>query len=129
MTHDGQEREDQNRPHDRAPKHFGDRELAKLPGFLEGFSALAPGREIRWSLGSHTDIFDQGALTRHTITISLEGPYGPVEPYSYVLDYDDVKKSALRDPGQIAQVAKEIKEIKKTFEKGVGVIRGLAGEQ
>jgi hypothetical protein len=110
-------------------KHFGDKELANLPGFLEGFSALPPGREMRWSLGSHTDIFEQGALGRHTITISLEGPFGSVEPYSYVLDYDDMRESALRDPGHIGQVAKELKEIKKTFEKGVSVVQGMAGEQ
>jgi hypothetical protein len=99
----------------RRSKHFGDRELAKLPGFLEGFSALPAGRERRWSPGFHTDIFEQGALGRHTITISLEGPFGPIEPYSYVLDCGDMKESALRDPGHIGQVAKELREIKKTF--------------
>lgn len=65
---------------------------------------------------------ERGALGRHTITISLEGSFGPVDPYSYVLDYVDMKESALRDPGHIGQVAKELKEIKKTFEKGAGVV-------
>jgi hypothetical protein len=36
-----------------------------------------------------------------------------------------MRESALRDPGQ----AKELKEIKKTLEKGVGVVHGMAGEQ
>lgn len=107
-------------------KHFEDMDLATLPGFAEGFAALPPGREMRWSLGSHTDIFEQGVLSRHTITISLDGPFGPVEPYSYVLDYGDMKFSALRDPGHIGQVTKEIK---KHFEKGVGVIQVIAGER
>lgn len=81
----------------------------------------------RWSLGSHTAIFEEGALGRNTI--SLERPFGPVEPYSYVLDHDDMRESALRDLGHIGQVAKQLKEIKKTLEKGVGVVRGMAGER
>lgn len=46
-----------------------------------------------------------------------------------MLDYDDMKESALRDPGRIGQVAKELKEIKKAFEKGVDAVQGMAAQQ
>jgi len=107
-------------------KNLADMDLASLPGFVDGFSALPPGREMRWSLGSHTDIYDQGVLTRHQVKISFDGPFGPVEPYVYTLSYDDMKFSALRDPGHIGQVAKELKEIKRHVEKGVEAVRDLS---
>lgn len=62
----------------RRSKHFGDRVLAKLPGFLEGFAALPPGREMRWSLGSHADIFEQGALTGTTSPSRWTDHSGPL---------------------------------------------------
>lgn len=98
-------------------ENLSDMDLANLPGFINGFSAIPPGREMRWSLGSHTDIFEQGTLTRHDVKIAFDGPFGAVEPYAYVLDYADMKFSALRDPGHVGQVAKELREIKKHVEK------------
>lgn len=113
----------------RRAENLSDMELAGLPGFVDGFSAIPPRREMRWSLGSHTDIFEQKTLTRHEVRIEFDGPFGPVEPYTYVLDYADMRFSALRDPGHVGQVAKELNEIRKHVEKGVGVMRSLVPEE
>ncbi|MGO4250153.1 hypothetical protein AB4Y87_23410 [Paenarthrobacter sp. RAF54_2] len=110
-------------------KNLSDMDLAGLPGFVDGFSAIPPGREMRWSLGSHTDLYDQRVLTRHKVRISFDGPFGPVEPYAYTLAYDDMKFAALRDPGHIGQVAKELKEIKRYVEKGVQAVRDLSPDE
>lgn len=100
-------------------------DLPDLQGFVDGFASIPPGREMRWSLGYHTEIAVQGNLGRHDVTISFDGPFGPVEPYTFVLDYADMKAASLRDPGHIGQVAKELKEIKKHVEKGVQVVRAM----
>lgn len=109
----------------RRAKRFEDHELVKLPGFIEGFSSMPPGREMRWSLGSHVEVFEQGALTSHEVNIVFDGPFGPVEPYSYKLNYDDMKFATLRDLGNVGQVAKELKEIKRHVERGVQAVRDL----
>lgn len=103
-------------------------DLDSLPGFIDGFSSLPPGRELRWTLGSHVSIFEEGSFTRHTVTIAFDGPFGPIEPYSYVLDYADIHDAALRNPGNIAQVATELKEIKKNLQKGISALQDLSAE-
>lgn len=104
------------------------KDLDSLPGFIDGFSALPPGRELRWTLGSHVSIFEEASFTRHTVTIAFDGPFGPVEPYSYVLDFGDIRDAALRNPGNIAQVTTELKEIKKNLQKGISAIQDLSAE-
>ncbi|GAB3621801.1 hypothetical protein GCM10027417_30630 [Glutamicibacter endophyticus] len=79
--------------------------LSDLPGFKDGFASFPPGRELRWSLGSHVDIFDEKSFTRHTITIRCDGPFGPVEPLSYVLDYADGKFIAIRNLGNLRAIS------------------------
>lgn len=40
-----------------------------------------------------------------------------------------MKFSALRDPGHVGQVAKELKEIKRHVEKGIEVMRSMVPDQ
>lgn len=41
---------------------FKDWDLHTLPGFQNGFASIPPGREMRWTLGSHVDIFKRAPL-------------------------------------------------------------------
>ncbi|KUM31879.1 hypothetical protein AQ436_01830 [Arthrobacter sp. EpRS66] len=79
--------------------------LEDLPGFKDGFASFPPGRELRWSLGAHTDIFDERTFTKHTITVHCDGPFGPVEPLTYVLDYADGRFMAIRDEGNLKAIS------------------------
>jgi hypothetical protein len=65
----------------------------------------------------------------YIITISLDGLFGPVEPYSSVLDYDDMRESALSDQAHRTGGQRGLEGVKTTLRKGVGVVPGMAGEQ
>lgn len=100
-----------------------DLELHTLPGFQDGFASLPPGREMRWTLGSHVEVYEENALTRHTVKVSFDGPFGPVPPLVYELDYADGKSMALRDPGNLKSLTEAIKTRGKELDR---TMTGLA---
>jgi len=85
-----------------------EKRLLDLPGFANGFASIPPGREMRWSLGTHVEIFEERSFHRHTVTIEFDGPFGPAEPLVYVLDYSDAKAMALRDPGSLKSMTEAL---------------------
>jgi hypothetical protein len=85
-----------------------EKSLLELPGFANGFASIPPGREMRWSLGTHVEIFEERTFHRHTVTIAFDGPFGPVDPVVYVLDYADAKAMALRDQGNLKSMTEAL---------------------
>lgn len=106
-----------------------DLDLDTLPGFQDGFASLPPGREMRWTLGSHVEVYEENALKRHTVKISFDGPFGPVGPLVYELDYADGKSMALRDPGNLKALTEAIKtrgkEMNRTMVSLERAVNGL----
>ncbi len=102
-------------------------DLHTLPGFQDGFASIPPGREMRWTLGSHVDIFKEGALKRHEVTISFDGPYGPVPPVTYVLDYADGKSMAVREHGSLKAIAQALKDGNTKIVRSLGRIENRIG--
>lgn len=80
-------------------------ELQTLPGFKDGFASIPPGREMRWTLGTHQDVLGDGSAKRHEVTISFDGPFGPVPSVKYVLDYADGKAMAFRERGSLKAIS------------------------
>ena len=95
-------------PIERSSAFTIEKSLLDLPGFANGFASIPPGREMRWSLGTHVEIFEEGTFHRHTVTIAFDGPFGPAEPLVYVLDYADAKAMALRDPGSLKSMTEAL---------------------
>jgi hypothetical protein len=90
--------------------------LNELPAFSEGITSMPPGREMRWSLGSHVELYEQGALGRHKVTIRYDGPFGPEDPLEYHLDYADANAMAIRDSGNLKKLTGELRKTTKAVE-------------
>lgn len=97
-----------------------ERRLLNLPGFANGFASIPPGRELRWSLGTHVELYEERTFHRHKVTIAFDGPFGPVEPLTYVLDYADAKAMALRDPGSMKSITEAINKSNKEVVRALG---------
>jgi hypothetical protein len=66
-----------------------------------GISSLPPGRTLVWPLGQGFNILAGDSPKRHTITVTAEGPFGPVPPLTYVLDLTDYIGHMHRPSGSI----------------------------
>lgn len=85
------------------------RQFTDLAGFSDGFSALPPGREMRWILGTGREIFAQEGDQSHRITVSYHGPDGPVDPTEYTLDLRESKHTSIYTPATMKQLVEAIK--------------------
>jgi type II secretory pathway pseudopilin PulG len=103
-------------------KHDG---LDSLTAFSEGFTSIPPGREMRWSLGTHVEVWDEKVLDTHLVTISFDGPFGHVGPYSYTLSYSDFKSQAIRERGSLTQMVEQLKKINLSLDGGVRAVQSL----
>ena len=70
----------------------------------EGLSSIAPGRVFMWGLGATHDYFkDEGFDTAPAdsleVTITGDGPHGPIPRLSYPIALEDLKHQALRPVG------------------------------
>ncbi len=70
----------------------------------DGLSSVAPGRVFTWGLGMASDFFadeefDTAPAAIFEITITANGPNGPIPPSSYSIGLEDLKHQALRPEG------------------------------
>jgi hypothetical protein len=76
-----------------------------------GISSLPPGRTLVWPLGQGFNILAEGRPKKHTITVTADGPFGPVPPLTYVLDLMDYKGHMHRPVGSLHLLTKAIENI------------------
>ena len=76
-----------------------------------GISSLPPGRTFGWPLGQGFNILDRGRPQKHTITVTADGPFGPVPPLTYVLDLMDYKGHMHRPVGSLHLLTKAVENI------------------
>ncbi|TKR27141.1 hypothetical protein FA014_01940 [Cellulomonas hominis] len=95
----------------RASSEFGD--LSELAALSSGITSMPPGREMRWTIGSSPDVLKEKALGKHHVTVTFEGPFGPVGPLEYDLDFADFPGSAVQPPGSLNQIAESIDKLTK----------------
>ncbi|ORM37374.1 hypothetical protein BFL43_04245 [Williamsia sp. 1135] len=94
------------------------------PGVAQ-FEALPPGRVMQWHLGVHTDVLDPADPdnpTRFTVTIDAQGPSGPVDTLTYVIDVGDYLAAAMTVPGTPLSIVKAIKDSATVLNRGLNAV-------
>jgi hypothetical protein len=76
-----------------------------------GLSSLAPGRRLQWTVDIAHQIFSQGLPLVYTVSITGEGPFGPMERLTYVVDLNDLRDSADSPSGSLHRIAERLKEL------------------
>ena len=106
------------------------REAAETQGIQKllesGVKSLTPGRVFTWSLGVTHEYFNKQALppaSGLTLTITGNGPHGPIPESSYTIELNDQREQALRPVGlglvekPLNKVEQRLKEISGNLEK------------
>jgi hypothetical protein len=85
---------------------------------LQGpISTLPPGRKIQWFFDIGFRIFESpGTPRRYTVTITADGPFGPVEELSYDIDLDEIRQSDAAAPVP-KRIADELRKAREALEK------------
>lgn len=79
----------------------------------EGISSIPPGRTLRWALGPGFTLLQADGPQQHNITITADGPFGPVPPLTYVVDLADWRGQLARPPGNIHPLTAAIEALTK----------------
>jgi hypothetical protein len=90
----------------------------ETPGMPATLSSLPPGRRMTWTLDSSLSLFEAGNEDyprSYTVRITGEGPFGSLQPLEYVLNVEDYLGSAVRQPGTLKDVAKELAGLTKVI--------------
>ena len=83
-----------------------------------GLSYLPPGRVMTWHLGVSFGYFpDDTAVPDRRVTVTCDGPLGPVEPLIYTFSFEALRHQAATAPGTLQQVEKAIKEVVKAVKE------------
>lgn len=96
---------------------------AKYPGATEvaqqvlakGIKSLAPGRRIEWSAGVGYEVLAGDGPIRHTVTVTADGPHGPLAPLTFDLDLADWRGALDSPDGSLHLVRKSIDDLGKRF--------------
>lgn len=73
-----------------------------------GLPSLAPGRTLSWIMGQGFNLISDEERQLHRLTITADGPFGPMEPNSYVIDLADLRGVTNRPTGSLHEVTKAI---------------------
>ena len=76
-----------------------------------GIRSLPPGRTLVWPLGQGFNILDGDRPKKHTVTVTADGPFGPVPPLTYVLDLMDYNGHMHRPVGSLHLLTKAVENI------------------
>lgn len=89
---------------------------------LQHAGALAPGRIIRWSIGSGKELLkDAEDPTVYTIHVEAQGPYGEIEPTEVDVRLSDWREARDAPDGSLHHVRGEIKKLTDAVQS----LRGL----
>lgn len=81
-----------------------------------GVSYLPPGRVMTWPLGFSPDYFQDGQQEQdREVTVTCDGPMGPVEPLRYTLSFEAFRGQSAAASGTLARIEGAIKELTKTI--------------
>jgi hypothetical protein len=94
----------------------------------QGIASLPPGRTMKWALGEAHDIGDWHPDNAYRVRIEAEGPFGLIEPLEYVISIDDLHGSPAEPPGNLHEVAAELREMTKATKELNEIIRNASLE-
>lgn len=66
---------------------------AALDRLAAGLNSIGPSRQLVWTLGSGAELLASAEPQPRTVSILAVGPFGPVQPLTYVLDLSDFRES------------------------------------
>lgn len=92
-------------------------DVSQLRFLREGISALPPGRRITWYFDTGPAIFENDVPKKYTVTIDAMGPYGAVDQLQYEIDFTVLENSEARNPGQLIDIANQLKKTNATLAK------------
>lgn len=84
-----------------------------------GLHSLAPGRQIRWTLGAGYDLLASSEPQVRTIRIEADGPAGPLPVVEFELDISQWRQARDAPDGSLHHVRGAIKDLTKAV-AGVG---------
>jgi hypothetical protein len=94
----------------------------------QGIASVPPGRTMKWALGEAHDIGDWHPHNAYRVRIEAEGPFGLIEPLEYVISVDDLHGSPAAPPGNLHEVAAELREMTKATKELNEIIRNASLE-
>lgn len=77
----------------------------------EGIKALGPGRRLAWALGVGYEVVEEDVPKLHTITIDVEGPFGPLPQRVYEINLTDLRETHDAPEGNLHFVRKAIEKV------------------
>jgi hypothetical protein len=82
----------------------------------EGISFLAPGRSMKYHLGTSPDYFVGGQLPEdNKVTVDCEGPFGALPPLTYTLSLAALRNSEAAAPGTLGRIEDSINKLTKVM--------------
>jgi hypothetical protein len=94
----------------------------------QGIASVPPGRTMKWALGAAPDTVDSDSHKACRVRIEAEGPFGAIEPLEYVISVDDLNGSRAVPPGNLHEVAAELREMTKATKELNEIIRSASLE-
>lgn len=82
-----------------------------------GLRSLAPGREIRWHLGTGPDLLGEDAPQLVRIKVDAAGPHGPLPTLEVPVDISQWRQSKDAPDGSLHLVRKSIQDLTKSVDK------------
>ncbi len=77
----------------------------------EGISSIPPGGVIRWHLGPGFSLVKADGQQRHEITITANGPFGPIPPLTYAVDLANLRGQPIRPQGSLYLLTKAVEHL------------------
>jgi hypothetical protein len=93
------------------PKRLGS-DNSPFQALDRGLSYLPPGRSMSWSLGISFRYFEDGAVPPVTqISVTCIGPFGPVEPLTYGISFEEFRHQSGLAVGNLHRVEQAIDKL------------------
>jgi hypothetical protein len=77
----------------------------------EGISSLPPAAMIRWHLGPGFSLIQPDGKQPHKITITADGPFGPIPQLTYVVDLANIRGQPIRPQGNLHILTKTVERL------------------
>jgi hypothetical protein len=82
-----------------------------------GIVSMPPGRSLSWGFDMALSRGDDYP-SKYQVTITGDGPFGPMQQLSYSLDLDDYDDTEARKTGTLKDIAKGITDLAKAVKQG-----------
>ncbi|MER7500524.1 hypothetical protein AB0L05_12125 [Nonomuraea pusilla] len=93
--------------------------LADALIFTQGIPHLPPGRKIEVLFDIGWQFFKKDLPRQYTVTVEADGPYGAVEPLTYLIDLEIYRKLRHLTIKTLHQQVQEMEKLRKAVEKVV----------